>query len=272
NPIDPTAIVMSSQAGRIFRTSGPTLGTGIQWFDIGDPGDLDSSYAPAVAFGAPASANAPLSDFIYAGTTKGHIFVTFTGGGAGTKWTDISAGLDGSSVMWIVTNPNRGSKEAYAVTQKGVYWMADSSATDATWVNITGNLFSSSLERVLFNDPSQTEATLQYLTSIQADYRYPIPDDLNNPIGPTHPGLYVGGEGGVFRSLDKGVTWTCFPDVASDGALEDGGYLPSAHVTALSLSLGNINPATGLPDKPFGPGMLMAATYGRGTFVIRLSP
>src|SRR5262249_10246152 len=60
--------------------------------------------------------------------------------------------------------------------------------------------------------------------------------------------------------------------VASDGALEDGGYLPSAHVTALSLSLGNINPATGLPDKPFGPGMLMAATYGRGTFVIRLSP
>src|SRR5205814_892194 len=69
NPIDGTAIVMSSSAGRIFLTSGPSLGQGVQWFPIGDPTDLDSSYAPALAFGAPVDANANLSDFIYAGTT-----------------------------------------------------------------------------------------------------------------------------------------------------------------------------------------------------------
>jgi len=98
NPIDSTSIVMSSQAGRLFLTSGPTLGTGVQWFPIADPGDLDGTYAPAVAFGAPETPTAPLSDFIYAGTTGGKIFVTFKGGGVGAPWKDISAGLDGSEV------------------------------------------------------------------------------------------------------------------------------------------------------------------------------
>ena len=120
NPIDGTSIVMSSQAGRIFLTTGETLGTGVLWFPIGQPGQLDSSYAPALAFGAPANANAGTSNFIYAGTIDGHIYVTTTGG---APWTNISAGLDGSAVQFIVTDPNRGSDEAYAVTSNGVYWM-----------------------------------------------------------------------------------------------------------------------------------------------------
>src|SRR5207245_331629 len=68
NPIDPTSIVLSSKTGRVFLTTGPTLGYGKQWFPIGDPTDLDSSNAQALAFGAPANATAPLSNFIYAGT------------------------------------------------------------------------------------------------------------------------------------------------------------------------------------------------------------
>src|SRR5207248_2699367 len=85
NPIDGTSIVMSSpgingaNGGRVFLTSGPSLGTGVQWFPIANPSDLDNTYAPALAFGAPADAFAPLNDFIYAGTTGGHIYVTFTG-------------------------------------------------------------------------------------------------------------------------------------------------------------------------------------------------
>ena len=73
--------LFSSLRGRIFLTSGPSLGYGVQWFPIGDPGDLDGTYAPAMAFGAPQNAVAPLSNFIYAGTSGGSIFVTFTGGG-----------------------------------------------------------------------------------------------------------------------------------------------------------------------------------------------
>src|SRR5262249_45619847 len=146
------------QAGRLFLTTGPTLGTGVQWFPIANPTDLDSTYAGAVAFGSPANATAPLSNFIYAGTNRGKIFVTFTGGGAGTgtaAWRDISAGLSGGAVQFIVVNPTRGSHEAYAVTRGGVFWMADSAAAGATWVNITGNLFTSALTRRLFNDPDQ---------------------------------------------------------------------------------------------------------------------
>src|SRR5262249_55515303 len=75
NLIDGTSIVMSSpgiggaNAGNIYLTSGPSLGTGVQWFEIAANSDLDGTYAPALAFGAPADANAPLSDFIYVGTS-----------------------------------------------------------------------------------------------------------------------------------------------------------------------------------------------------------
>jgi hypothetical protein len=149
--------------------------------------------------------------------------------------------------------------------------MADSSAPGATWVNITNSLFSASITRVLFNDPAQALSTLKNLKAIQADWRFAIPDDFANPSGPKHPVLYVGGEGGVFRSLDKGVTWTYFPNIATDGAIQEGGLLPSTDIRDLDFALGNINPLNGTPDQPFGRNMLVATTYGRGTFGIRLN-
>jgi subtilisin-like proprotein convertase family protein len=417
NPVDPTGIVMSSQAGRIFLTSGPTLGTGKQWHVIGEPGDLDSTYAPAVAFGAPASSGVgSLDDFIYAGTSGGKIFVTFTGGGynGSTNWRDISTGLDGSAVQQIVTNPKRGTHEAYAVTRNGVYWMQDSSAASPSWVklndlttlatttiketggigandttmtvnssvgfkgtpfivkidnelikvtNVNGTTWTIqravnmttraphangatitevdplfTLNRGVFNNPNDPFPTLKYLTTIQADWRLAIPDiwtTINQPNGlsasatsmtvtsgvgfptapftiqidaeqiqvtatsantwtlvrgvngtiatahtngtvisiangTTHPVLYVAGEGGVFRSTDKGVTWTYYPDVADDGASQDGGYIPDAHITELSLVLGNVNPSTGFSDPSTGFNLLLATTYGRGDFAIRI--
>jgi hypothetical protein len=175
-----------------------------------------------------------------------------------------------------VTNPTRGSHEAYAVTQDGgVYHMVDASAGNATWVNITGNLFS--LTHNPFNNPAlkQTEAQ-GVLTSVQADWRYLIPDNFSNPNGSTHPLLYVGGEAGVYRSLDGGQTWGLFPDSGPGSLLNSpypsGGGLPIAHVTDLDLSLGFINPTTGTPDESTGSNVLLATTYGRGSFGIRLAP
>src|SRR5262249_46457869 len=46
--------------------------------------------------------------------------------------------------------------------------------------------------------------------------------------------------------------------------------LPNAHVTHLDLSVGNINPATGLPIQSSSEDILLATTYGRGEFMIRL--
>ena len=81
------------------------------------------------------------------------------------------------------------------------------------------------------------------------------------------------GYGGVFRSLDNGQTWTVFPNTAFDSAPVDGGYLPSVEVTSLALNLGDISPATGHATQVVGdPEVLLATTFGRGDFAIRLAP
>ena len=275
NPINGSQILVSSNLGNVYETTNK----GVQWLMIGSgSGNFDGTYAPAVTYGAP-DPGAPngignLNNFIYAGTVGGHVYVTRTGGG---PWTNISAGLDGSSVVQIYTNPNRGSHEAYAVTLKGVYYMADSTVTGATWASITGNL--AQIQHNPFGDPTLAEgALLGYANgqlggfrAIVADYRYAIPD----PVTPTttYPVLYVAGYGGVFRSLDNGQTWTAFPNTSFDSAPADGGYLPNVDVTSLSLNLGAINPATGHASQVAGdPEVLLASTLGRGDFAIRLAP
>jgi hypothetical protein len=281
NPINGNQIVISSGAGRIFRTEDQ----GRNWLVIGDPAIFSGNNAPALAYGAPdpgATSAASLENFIYAGTTAGHIFVTFTGGGAnGTAWFDITNGAlaaDGSGVQAIVANPNRGSHEAYAVTSNGVYTISDSRpSANATWQKITGNLFT--FQQSPFGNAAQASTKLAYLTSLTADWRYVIPDNFANPNGPTHPILYAAGEGGVYRSLDKGQTWSLFPSQEPNSTINQpippgaGGGLPNAHVTDLDLSTGNVDPTTGRSVAQAGdPNVLLATTFGRGSFAIRLAP
>jgi hypothetical protein len=150
--------------------------------------------------------------------------VTFTGGGTTVnQWINLSAGLDGSAVQAIVTNPLRGSREAYAVTRRGVYHMVDAAAAGAAWVNITGNLFG--VPHAPFGDPLLTEARARDLTSIVADWRYVIPDTLTSPPplnlsdpALTHPILYVAGEGGVYRSTDDGQDLGAVPGARPGGS------------------------------------------------------
>ena len=71
-------------------------------------------------------------------------------------------------------------------------------------------------------------------------------------------GFYVGGNGGVYRSVDFGGHWTFFPSVA-DGANQDGGMLANAIITSLSLQTGNVNPAN-LNCMPLALG---TDTYGK---------
>jgi subtilisin-like proprotein convertase family protein len=288
NPVNNQQIILSSATGQVFESSN----TGVSWGSIGSP-TLDGTNAAALAYGAP-QPNDPvgsLNNFLYAGTLAGNIFVTFTGGGAnGNQWRNISTGLDRSPVRAIATNPLRGSRDAYAVTDTGVFFMADSGAQiTPTWVNITGNLFS--VMHTIFQPNNAdggilSEAQLQVLSTLTADWRYVIPDNPSVPNGPTHPVLYVGGLGGVYRSFDKGQTWALFPNLAVDAARQDGGYLPNAQVTDLDLALGNIDPTTGKPKlidpnakdangntvTATGPAVLLASTFGRGAFAIRIAP
>ena len=292
NPLNGSQILISSNLGNVYET----VNKGVQWLEIGAgqavaPGvaNFDGTYAAALTYGAP-DPNAPgglgnLNNFIYVGTigtestggnVPGHIYVTQNGGGT---WQSISNGLDGSSVVAIYTNPNRGSHEAYAVTLNGVYYMANSLAPNATWVNITGNL--TQIQDNSFGDPTLAQNALLGYTgangqlggfrSIVADFRYAIPDPVNPSV--TYPILYVSGYGGVFRSLDNGQTWTEFPDVNFDSAPAEGGYLPNVDVTSLQLDLGAINPATGHATQDAGDReVLLASTLGRGDFAIGLAP
>jgi subtilisin-like proprotein convertase family protein len=269
NPLDGQQVMISSNAGRIFST----INAGVQWLSIGEPGALDGSYAPALTYGAP-DPNGPggvgnLNNFLYAGTVNGNIFVTRTGGG--NAWTKISTGLDGSPVVKIIADPTRGTHDAYAVTQKGVYFISDSTSAAASWTNITANLFSLTISP--FGNASAAAPALTFLTSIQADWRYVIPNDPKNPAAGTHPLLYVSGDAGVYRSLDNGTTWAPFPNQAFDNSPADGGYLPNVQVNDLTVALGKVDPTTGRAvAQPGDPNVLLATTFGRGQFMIRLAP
>ncbi len=107
---------------------------GVTWFDIGDPGGLRQprQLQPRAGLRRP-DPSAPegvgnLGNFIYVGTQTGQIYVTQDGGGNGTSnnWINISAGLDGEAIQSIITDPIRGSHDAYAVTTNGVFYIPDS--------------------------------------------------------------------------------------------------------------------------------------------------
>ena len=228
NPLNSQELLLGSQTGNVYFSNDG----GLEWF--GTAASTGSTFlANALAFGAPDPAYTNRGDngFIYAGTTNGQIFVSIN---EGSSWT-TTTGLDGTAVEQIVTDPNPGTYDAFAVTQNGVYYMnmtvSNGNITSAAWTPITGNLFS--LTRPVFNNtsnqylalnPGSTALTPDTLTSIAVDWRFAVP--TSNPIytgtyaSPgTAPVLYVAGDGGVFRSEDGGTTWTNFPNLTQTWTL-----------------------------------------------------
>lgn len=286
NPVNQNAIMLGSGAGRLFGTENQ----GQSWFVLADPNIFDSTVINGLAYGAP-DPNGPgtpgaLDNYLLAGTSGGHIYVSFTGGasiGGGNAWINISSGITGS-VQRIVTDPNRGSHDAYAITNSGVFYNPDTSAANTSWQNITSNLFS--LQTNPFGDVNQQQQLMASLSGLVADWRYVVPFDPTNPNGPTHPMLYVSGDGGTVRSTDNGKSWTVFPAAYQSPFTSGlnltttaGGYLPNVNITDLDLSIGNVDPTTGramavdpVTGTPSGTNVLVATTYGRGTYAIRLAP
>ena len=211
--------------------------------------------------------------------------MTRTGGG--TNWLIISNGLDGAAPPAVAINadPTRGSNKVFAITQNAVYYLPDSSVANPVWVrlsdtagktyifkNVAAN--QAGIQRPVWNNSSDLVPAFNAatgLTALAVDWRFAVADNFALPNSPTHPILYVGGDGGVVTSNDLGKTWTIFPNLnPANSASQTGGYLPSVRVTDLKLILGNINPVTGIPDTSTGLNMLVASTYGRGDFAIRL--
>lgn len=274
---DSYGLVMGSAEGRLYRTQD----SGLNWFVIGDPAIFNGAYSTALEFGAPIpNANNPRNDndHVYVGTEEGRIWVTERGGGVAANWTEISGGLDGSPVLKIVANPLHGTREAYAVTENGVFHMVDWSATGAAWVELTNNL--PAITHTAFNDtatawtnplliepatPANTEATL---TTLAVDWRPTYGATVSKPI------VYVGGDGGVFRATENGAAtaWVLYPAGPADGGLASspGGGMPVVKVTDLDLSVGNVDPQTGKVSSTGIANVLVASTLGRGTWTVSL--
>ncbi len=173
NPVNGNQVLISSSTGNVFLTE--TAGS--VWTQLGDNTTFGGSRSLAMAFGAP-DPTAPagvgnFDNFLYVGTDAGKIYMSQDGGGV---WTNISAGLSGS-IQSIVPNPTRGSHEAYAVTSNGVFHIADSTAANASWTNITGNLYS--LRRNVLPNTSSS-------ISVSTNNQYVQP--LYKPIQAATPG------------------------------------------------------------------------------------
>jgi hypothetical protein len=199
-----------------------------------------------------------LGNFVYVGTGTGKIFVSQNAGGS---WLPISLGLlDNSPIQQIITDPARGSHDAYAVTADGVYYLQDSvqlgnnpTNTQFQWVNITGDLKAQaySIFGQAYNpttDPNSKPYSLtNVINSISANWNYMIPNNPNDLTQGYHPVLYVSGNSGVYMSTDNGKNWFLYPE-SKYGAVVDGGDMPHVNVTDLTLSQGNIAVATGMPN------------------------
>ena len=236
---------------------------------------IDSQAAPYTGTFGPVAGGAAgyLSDSYH--------FVTDTYGKlAQGNWTfrvtDKSGGVAGSV----------GSATLNIVSLGGVYHNANAVDPKSPWQPVAGNVFR------IGQDAFGTGAVAPKagsLSSIVADWRYVIPDNFANPGAGTHPLLYAAGNAGVYRSTDGGVSWSLFP-AADPGSLlattnppGDGGGLPSVAVADLDLALGAIDPTNGRPRSRIsvdgnpandivGTNVLLATTYGRGSFAIRLAP
>ena len=293
NPIgisgDYQGMVISSRAGRLFRISNISLSAGVAglvWQPIANPNVLDGTYAPALAFGSPPAGVVNVDNFIYAGTLGGHISSLPSRAAAPTGPIFPPVLPTAVPIVSISADPTRGSRKVLAITQQAVYYLADSGVAVPTWVRISdtpgkGYIFPNAaagqtgVVRPVWNNLSDMVPAFNAatgLTSMAVDWRFAIPDNPGNPTGPSHPVLYVGGDGGVVTSTDLGNTWTIFPALsAANSATQTGGYLPEVRVTDLKLILGDINPVTGIPDTSTGLNMLVASTYGRGDFAIRIN-
>ena len=121
------------------------------------------------------------------------------------------------------------------------------------------------------------------LSSIVADWRYAIPNNPTDPSPGYHPVLYVGAQLGRLPVARQRQDLDALPQ--HDLRRRGGGRQPAPcrrHSTS-SLSLGNIDPNTGMPNLagPYNPtnptatpdpDLLLATTYGRGAFAINLAP
>ena len=303
NPVNGQRVIISSASAG----SSPRPTRAMNWFDIGDPAVFGNpgGFSVALAYGAP-DPNAPdghrQPGQLHLRRHRSRPDLHHPGRRRQRHRQQLAQHLAGPRRLAGPVDrhrPHRGSHDGLRrhhqrrLLHQGLGPPRQRSHQRPPWVNITGNIHN--LPYTIFGqsynpttDPNAIK--LNQAQSLNVDRgRLAVhdPQQRHRPQRPGfHPVLYVGfgGNGsGVYRSIDNGLTWSLFP-TTTFGAVAQGGNLPHATVTDLDLSLGNIDANTGMPNlagpydpnnadrRPPDPDVLLATTYGRGSFAIKLAP
>ena len=242
-----------------------------------------------------------LGNFIYVGTQTGQIYVTQDGGGGGTSnnWINISAGLRriAPSSRSSRSDPRqpRGLRRHHhgRILHRQLDPLGEQSHSDLgqhlpanNIHNLAYSIFGQNYDPT--TDPNSIKLNLAVsLSSIVADWRYAIPNrSATTPAKGYLPGPLRRQRFGRVPIARRRPDVDLFPDTTY-GAVVEWGLSAPCRRDLLSLSLGNIDPDTGMPtlDGPYAPNRdqqttaaaadpdtLMASTYGQGEFAINLAP
>ena len=172
----------------------------------------------------------------------------------------LKAGISGA-VQQIITDPTRGSHDAYAVTSTASTTWPTRSPRPATHADL-GQHHRQPPEPGLHHlrpelRPDDRPQLEPYDLATGSPRSRPTGDTPSPTTRRPQPGIPPGPvrrrQLGRVQSPDNGKTWALFPTRPS--APSPGGDLPHVSVSALSLSQGNIDPNTGMPDLagPYNP-------------------
>ena len=135
NPVNDQQLLIGSATGNVYATSNQgrhwrmSRRTPASGFD----GTADIAVARGLWRSPAERSDRRHQHLLLCRHDRGQHLRDLPGGGGTANWTNITNGdLLGntSPILQIITNPNRGSNEAYAITTKGVYHIADSNQND----------------------------------------------------------------------------------------------------------------------------------------------
>ena len=209
-----------------------------------------------MAYGAPASSGSSTDNNIYAGTLGGEIIYTNNGGGT---WSNISGGLDGSTVQQIVTDPKFGSTDAYAITLGSFSTKTYKGSTNQSFSNT--NLYSNTINVPANGDTLSDLAinlNLALTSGTDSDLKITLTAPYNNPATGL-PMVYtladgVGGTGTAFTN-------TTFNDNATQTINSSGASAPFPGTYKIQNGVVMVNVAGVPPTTGVGNGQSVAGNW-----------
>jgi hypothetical protein len=216
----------ANEADAFFLVQGPDLFR--QLYPVSNtPADL-VQILPGIGWPhALAMDNRPGSRMLFAGTSQGELKYTPDAAAANPTWTTANIVNPGAAIVAIAFAPGNPGM-AYAISSSGRVFRNDNVNTPANWIDVRSNWVSGGVVQLAVNPTRNQE--LYLVTSNQIAKSTDGGTTWNEIAGATAAALgtmsfssivadpqnsnavFVGGNPGVFKSADSGLTWSNFGD------------------------------------------------------------